>query len=365
MPGGITSNREKMMHMPGYPAPWLAAGLLSICLAAPNAAQGWWDTGHQVVAAIAAEKIRGTQAEKQVKALLRGDETLVSIAGWADLAKGASKRKPGDWNAAQTTQEMRDFDQDQLGSTDSFHFTDLAFQADHYDEYAPGAAPDDVVHLISECILRLKWGANGAHHLDQRTALLLLVHLVGDIQQPLHVGPAYVKGLQFYAPATPAEAKEAAGYFTRGDNWLVLSNASAAALHSTQKEPINFHALWDGVLLQRAMTQRGVGDSPAAMAKVLMPLTRNSPPEKGSALAWSTQWAASTLALSKQAHEGVTIESSNNIRGGHAAHPEWTIGLAGDYVTRNQPLLEQTLATGGQRLADVLIEIWPAPSRLP
>ena len=63
------------------------------------------------------------------------------------------------------------------------------FQAAAYEERGVGTSDDDIVHILKQCIAVLK-GARGAsanpHNFSQREALLLLVHLIGDLHQPLH-----------------------------------------------------------------------------------------------------------------------------------------------------------------------------------
>jgi hypothetical protein len=48
----------------------------------------WGSDGHRAVGAIADKLIKGSDAERQVKAILLPGETLESIANWPDCVKG-------------------------------------------------------------------------------------------------------------------------------------------------------------------------------------------------------------------------------------------------------------------------------------
>ena len=51
-------------------------------------ALAWGNDGHRAVGAIADKLLKGTNAEKQIAALLLPGESLESIANWADCVKG-------------------------------------------------------------------------------------------------------------------------------------------------------------------------------------------------------------------------------------------------------------------------------------
>ena len=57
-------------------------------------AMAWGYEGHRAIGAIAEKLIKGTNAEKQVAALLLPGESLESITNWADSAKGGAGYAP-------------------------------------------------------------------------------------------------------------------------------------------------------------------------------------------------------------------------------------------------------------------------------
>src|SRR5262249_7358378 len=75
-----------------------------------------------------------------------------------------------------------------------FHFADIPIQKKSYEDTFPGANDHDVVHAIDACIAVLQ-GKPAPQPFDiasKKEALMLLVHFVGDLHQPLHVGAEYL-----------------------------------------------------------------------------------------------------------------------------------------------------------------------------
>ena len=163
----------------------LASAIAIFCLSvSPTPAFAYGREGHETVGAIADILIRGTPAEKQVKALLPGD-SLSHAATWADRAKG---------RYSTLDQEMKDFVNVNKHHRE-YHFTDVPFEELTYRDNTAGTSPDDLVHIMTQCIevLQGHYGLKtNPHRFNRRIALMLLAHYVGDIHQPLHVGAAYL-----------------------------------------------------------------------------------------------------------------------------------------------------------------------------
>ncbi|HEY1129052.1 MAG TPA: S1/P1 nuclease, partial [Roseateles sp.] len=190
----------------------LTSALLAGC--ALNA-HAWGPDGHATVATIAAGLLKGTAAETRVAALLNG-LTLAQAAVWADCAKGISPSHgytypaPGKYPECAPLEtptgiaEMADYvrrndRQCQIGPDEDAchrqtHYADIALQRSRYLPGFVGTRSDDVVGALRTAILVLQGRpAAGPPSLkDRREALLVLVHLVGDLHQPLHVGAVYL-----------------------------------------------------------------------------------------------------------------------------------------------------------------------------
>lgn len=130
---------------------------------------GWGDKGHKIVGKIAADNLT-PQAADAVKALLKPGENLADVATWADKVKNS-----------------REF-----AFTRPMHYADVPDGGDEFilDQHCPQAgcvvkAINDYAKVLSD---------TNAKSEDRYIALKFLVHFVGDVHQPLHVGYSGDKG---------------------------------------------------------------------------------------------------------------------------------------------------------------------------
>jgi hypothetical protein len=129
-------------------------------LAAPPRAAAWGATGHRVVGAIAQRHLAPETA--RAVAELLGSETLAEASTWADFI-----RSDPAWRHA-----------------DSWHWVTLP-DGQGYEETEKNPQGDLLEALVRfETTLRDR----AAPVERRREALRFLVHLVGDLHQPLHVG---------------------------------------------------------------------------------------------------------------------------------------------------------------------------------
>lgn len=123
-------------------------------------ALAWGQKGHDVTAFIAENHLT-PNAKAKVTAALDG-HSLVYYANWLDNASN--------------TPEYR--------YTKTWHYKNVD-EGETY-ENAPLAKTGDVVVALNEIITKLKNG--NLSHDDENVALRMLIHLVGDMHQPLHMG---------------------------------------------------------------------------------------------------------------------------------------------------------------------------------
>jgi S1/P1 Nuclease len=329
--------------------------LLIMCLLTQNAF-AWGRLGHETVAEISAHLIRGSHAEIKVKALLKGDENLAAASIWADCVKGFQ------YCHVDLTQEMKDFVR-QNPKHHHFHYADVPFQSQHYEGQGGGSSPDDVVHVLKEAIQTLRTGAPPlGRSWTQREALFLVVHLVGDIHQPLHIGAGYVdEQLHFVVPSSN---KEADAMNTAGGNLLCY-----------RTKPL--HAAWDDDFVLHAMREHHVKD-PIEFSKGLVISAESILPPSGKPEDWVEDWANESLALSAKALKRVTIVSVREAGKGRglcsktpdseilpelSSHGDpkkvWEITLPEGYPEQASHEVTHRLAQAGGRLALVLKAIWP------
>lgn len=127
----------------------------------------WGKTGHRATAEIAEEHL-SKKAEKAIKKILDG-RSLAFVANYADDIKSDPEyREYGPW-----------------------HYVNIAPDEEKY--VKENASKDgDLVQGIQKCISVLK--DKNAPMEDKQFYLKMLVHFMGDLHQPFHVGHASDKG---------------------------------------------------------------------------------------------------------------------------------------------------------------------------
>jgi protein-tyrosine-phosphatase len=261
-PGASSSRR---------PAVWagVLAGLLVIGLPLPGFA--WGTQGHQVIASLAYAQLTPA-ARKEVDRLLALEpgETLGSISTWAD-----EHRNP---------------------STGARHYVNFPRDSCTFD--AQRDCPDGhcVVGAIEREMAVLVSNASDESRLK---ALKYVVHLVGDVHQPLH-----------------------AGYLDdKGGNTVQLQ----AFMRGT-----NLHALWDSGLI-RSLEQ----DTDTMVQRLLL---RSLP------------------VATRNGSAAQAAEESCRIVGTPGFYPARKVGM--DYIEHFKPTMEQRLAQAGVRLAGMLNRVF-------
>ncbi len=252
-------------------AAWTALLLLT-----PATAHGWGYVGHRVVAQIAANHL-SEDAERAVAELL-GTENLPRVAIWADqIRSDPTWKHAGVW-----------------------HYISV-----EDGEVVPGAErnPDgDVLAAMDRCVAVLR--NPEADRADRVEALKFLVHFVGDVHQPLHVG-------------------------RRGDRG---GNSVKVQWYG---EPGNLHSVWDSGLIESQKL------SYSEFAEHL------DHPTAAQIAAWQgagrQRWAEESKALRPRVYD----------------IGDGDLGYVYTYV--NLPLVEQRLLQAGVRLAGLLNEIFIPP----
>jgi hypothetical protein len=168
---------------------WTAVALAAWSWSAP--AWAWGDEGHKVIALIA-QSLLNRSARQQVDALLAADTDSLTAHDIADEATWADKFRDSDRNGARR-------------NTGQWHFVDLELDAPDLDSacfghppvpagvpVSHGPAQDCVVDKIDAFTVEL---ANPATDPAERVvALKFLLHLVGDLHQPLHASDNHDRG---------------------------------------------------------------------------------------------------------------------------------------------------------------------------
>ncbi len=128
--------------------------------------EDWGQTGHRATGEIA-EQYLTKKAKRKIAALLNG-KSLALVSTFADEIKSDTQyKKYSPW-----------------------HYVNFSF-GKKYGEEAPSEY-GDLVKGIEKCIAVLK--NENSSKSDQEFYLKMLIHFIGDLHQPLHVGRAEDKG---------------------------------------------------------------------------------------------------------------------------------------------------------------------------
>lgn len=179
-------------------------------LVLPVSTQAWSSVGHKIVAHIAYDHLT-PEAKKAVDRL-----TLQDVKTYSGRNRFVFASTWADWSRDHGDTRFR-----------RWHYIDLPLSSAGQKTQAPNAM--NAVYGINHCQVVLK--KTKASFAEKSTCLKLLVHIVGDIHQPLHC-------VNRFSPLHPKGDRGGGGY-------LIKSPVAA-----------NLHAYWDRGLGQFASFQR-------------------------------------------------------------------------------------------------------------
>lgn len=259
----------------------ISIAILAILFSFPSFALAWGQIGHRVVGMIAAQHLT-PKARQEINKLLQPGETLASISTYAD--------------------EIRNSRPD----TRRLHFVNIPLMATSYMPSRDCRSSDEgdcIIAALERFRLEL---ANAKETRERRVfALKFIVHLVGDLHQPLHCGDNNDRG----------------------------GNDVKVTWFGPNERQQNLHGVWD-----YAIIEQGGRKEDAWFTK----LSASISPEKTPALqqGTATSWALESLAAAKEHAYKIS--------------PNHQLGQA--YYNKALPVVEERLLKAGLRLARVLNE---------
>jgi hypothetical protein len=335
--------------------------LLAVMILVANvpSAFAWGDDGHQTVGKIASLRIKPRTAQK-IAEILKPGETLASIATWADTVKERVGKTDPDPDTNAFLQDVVHNDKNR-----EWHYDDLPLNCKNY-QTCTGFTPDnDIVHMLNICIRTLQGHPDPNHPLTKRNALRLLVHFLGDIHQPLHVGCGFIDvngpNHSILIVRDPAIIRLKNLPSDKGANDLVIDG-----------DRKNLHSFWDFTLVTSLMNVVGQEITSDTLGTFL---EQNVKPKgswnpHGPVDTWAAQWATDTLKQSRDhTYLSVTITGQRTIPvlsrgqpvvrdGQPVMQTVFDISRPANYEAVNRELVRQQLAKGGYRLAKLLDAIY-------
>lgn len=293
-----------------------------LLLLAPLPALAWGPTGHRVVAEVAQRHL-DPQAAARVGRIL-GARTLADVANWPDELRedpGYDKYKPLHYATVPDGETYAQSAKDPCGDVVAAIRALAAFlrTGDRAHLRAVPALDDQAEDPAGKCNLK------PTPSIDEERALALLVHMVGDIHQPLHVGGT-----------------------DRGGNVVQVDWMGAAR--------VNLHAVWDEELIEHEQF------SYSEYAQYLDRIFAEPPADwfASDAAEWAEESASLRPALYRFPDEPRPPPASKAAGGASLAELRPQLSTAGPvlvswgYIGAQRATLRRQLAKGGLRLARLL-----------
>ena len=240
-------------------------------------ASAWGPKGHDIVAYVAQNNL-SKRALKRIEAVLNG-KSMVYVANWLD-------------NASHTPE---------YAYTKTWHYVNVDPDEQSYFN-SEKETKGDVVTAIDNIVANLKSGELTPR--DERTQLMMLIHLVGDMHCPMHAGHKSDRG----------------------------GNSTKVKYFNSQKK---LHSVWDSDIVESAHRW--------SHSEWQEQIDRVSKKEKKAMTQGGTMdWIEECVALATDVYARSTTGEN----------------LSYDYVAYYSPILEKQLLKAGIRLASILEEIY-------
>ncbi|QBF26734.1 hypothetical protein EXN22_13890 [Pseudomonas tructae] len=346
-------------------------------------AQEFWGIDrHQLIAGAAQTLLNVSACDNiaRITSALGSDVGLDQLAGWADQIKRRTASPDDDADTVEFLNDPRN------SSHAQWHYVNLPLQATDYsrERYPAFTREDDVVQTITAGIRVLTGNSDRFSRLN---ALRLVVHCVGDLFQPVHVGCSYID-LKTSPPSLvydPADVLSRQLRSDTGGNALLLPMGTKG---------VSLHSYWDSRLGGRVDLDDIGADARVAAFEPAEPedacvsfndrITEytdindakrcehidklvelmNVPaaigllahtPLPGPLESWPAVWATDSLAAAREAYKSLSID--------RPVGPEmrsFFVRWEGEdaYVARCKPIMLQRLTGAARGLADLLNGVW-------
>ncbi|HEX4652765.1 MAG TPA: S1/P1 nuclease [Candidatus Udaeobacter sp.] len=350
-------------------------------------AEGYGPLGHEIVGAIADERLAGTPTAAKIAGLLDG-LNLEKASVIADEIKGWDRNGADDprsfhfaahrrlnaqvrdfWRANQPTQDMNSA----APSHHWFHYTDVPVVPEQdYRGGKIGRSKWDIVHMIPYCleVLQGRMPEQNERKITKPVALILLAHYVGDLHQPLHVGAEYFDSRG--RVVDPDKDKPALG--DEGGNTFTLELSDDPPLRRGIHKK-KFHGFWDYDTVNALFPQLPLGLYKDEFGLQIEPLKRAlvhqmatqeprnwQTPAAISVTDYAEAWANEILPVAREAHTRLEfhnvrpfVDGDRVVAAGEAI--EKTVTNHTLYRTWANSIVRDELHKSGWRLADLLQKI--------
>ena len=282
------------------------SAFVTSALLLPAAALAWSYASHQAIG-LAAESQLTSKTRAALARILQGTDTLspgalAAVATWPDDLRAHARRQFVEgWGPIEI--EEADAFNAAHPENGGWHFVDLPLGAGAYpatdpapsDPLRPFVGPNDVVHAIRQAIAVLE-APTESPTFTRRQAVRFLVHLVGDLHQPMHVTSGFYDTTLPSFKRTPTRIDDPVNAARHG----VFDDRGANGLLFSASEGDNLHSLWDQCLpamVAGATCSGSVSYTVLAnkLKGLMTPSAAAAATTPGDHHAWAAVWATESL----------------------------------------------------------------------
>jgi hypothetical protein len=291
-------------------------------------AGAWGVLGHEAGARVA-QTLLSTNTAARVERIL-GTNDLASVAVWADQVRDAQRNR----GPLRNDPEVREFNR-RFPNNQNWHYVNLPLGTLRYSRSSRFVSTNDIVHAMNRCVAVLE---GRSAEMSKTYALRWLVHLVGDIHQPLHVGCGY--------------------YGFKRDGQAVLLRQPADALgrpHDLGGNILRFgsnqnlHAFWDVNLVDGIA---GSAENTRLSTILKGALVRKGWKTSGRCDAWAAKWAAESVKEARGAYKGIKFKAA--AFNGQGVPTNMVVNLPPGYESNQLARARTQLAKSAFHLAEIL-----------
>jgi len=358
-----------------------------VMFAVPAPINAYAPLGHEIVGAIADERLANTPTAAKVYTLLDGltleRASLIAdeIKGWD--SKGADDPRLFHYSAHRNIdRQLRDFWRANQPTQDAnspapshhwFHYTDVpVVPPQTYRAGVTGRSRWDIVHMIPFCIdvLQGRISEQNERKITKTVALILLTHYVADVHQPLHVGAEY---FDMEGRATDPDKDKSALADEGGNTFTLELSDEPPRRRGIRKK--KFHGFWDYDVVNALFPQvpgtlrkKELESQIEPLKKALIDDMATHEPHKWqmptsvSVDSYAEMWADEILPIAREAHARLEFRNVKPFL------DEDRIVAAGEAIEKPTPdhslyrrwatsIVRDELHKAGWRLADLLEKI--------
>jgi hypothetical protein len=295
-------------------------------------ASAWGPEGHRTIATLALAHLEkhNPAAAARVKEILEG-ESIQDASIWPDDVR--PNRIASRSGRFANTEEGRAFNTAHPDNP-KWHYVDLPLASKGYGTDKRFIAENDIVATQEKCIDVLE---GRSEFMNKHDALRYLVHLAGDVHQPLHAAIGFFRFDGEGRATLITDPDEAAANMKGGDsggNKLLL------------EKNLPLHRYWDENLVAlNAKTEAGLA------VKLRDRVAAFKPANAGAVRSWPAQWATDSIGVSRELYSELKFGKRFPRTGGY-----WTLYLNFEKGTKEKftAMAGEQLVKAARNLAETL-----------